>query len=168
MMGLADTLKVQPDQVADRVARMVAQLKEAEREIASLKSKNLLARVEPILGSAQRRVGVLVHRAPRRRRRTGNDLRSLALEVRSRVTDRPAVVCVGGTPDKPAVVIATTEGARHRGLSAGELVRVATAALGGRGGGKDDLAQGGGTNAAGRGGTAGRRPTSSTPSAPEV
>ena len=60
------------------------------------------------------------------------------------------MVCiVGGTPDKPAVVIATTEGARHRGLSAGELVKVATAALGGRGGGKDDLAQGGGTNGAG-------------------
>jgi len=36
-----------------------------------------------------------------------------------------------------------------RGLSAGELVKIATAALGGRGGGKDDLAQGGGTNGAG-------------------
>ena len=43
----------------------------------------------------------------------------------------------------------TTEGARHRGAKAGELVRIAAEALGGRGGGKDDLAQGGGTNAAG-------------------
>ncbi len=76
------------------------------------------------------------------------DLRSLALELRSRLTDRPAVITVvGGTADKPAVVVATTEGARHRGLRAGELVRVASEALGGRGGGKDDLAQGGGSNA---------------------
>ncbi len=34
VMGLADTLKVQPDQLTARVSRLVAQLKEAEREIA--------------------------------------------------------------------------------------------------------------------------------------
>jgi alanyl-tRNA synthetase len=57
------------------------------------------------------------------------------------------VVCVvGGTPEKPSVVIVTTEGARHRGLSAGELVRTASETLGGRGGGKEDIAQGGGTD----------------------
>ena len=77
----------------------------------------------------------------------GNDLRSLALEVRNRVADTPAVVAVvGGTPEKPAVVIVTTEGARDRGLKAGELVRAASETLGGRGGGKDDIAQGGGTD----------------------
>ena len=46
-----------------------------------------------------------------------------------------------------SVVIVTTEGARHRGLSAGELVRTASDTLGGRGGGKDDIAQGGGQDA---------------------
>jgi len=71
-------------------------------------------------------------------------------EVRNRVAGTAAVVAiVGGTSDKPSVVIATTEGARHRGVKAGELVKIAAEALGGRGGGKDDLAQGGGTNAAG-------------------
>ena len=37
--------------------------------------------------------------------------------------------------------------ARDRGLKAGELVRSASEVLGGRGGGKDDIAQGGGTDA---------------------
>jgi alanyl-tRNA synthetase len=78
---------------------------------------------------------------------SGNDLRTLALELRSRVQDKPAVVVVvGGPPDKPAVVIVTTQGARDRGLSAGDLVKVASETLGGRGGGKDDIAQGGGTD----------------------
>jgi alanyl-tRNA synthetase len=78
---------------------------------------------------------------------SGNDLRSLALEVRNRVADSPAVVAVvGGTAEKPAVVIVTTEGARNRGLKAGELVRTASETLGGRGGGKDDIAQGGGSD----------------------
>jgi alanyl-tRNA synthetase len=80
---------------------------------------------------------------------SGNDLRTLALEVRNRVAGEPAVVAVvGGQPDKPSVVIVTTDGARGRGLKAGELVRTASETLGGRGGGKDDIAQGGGSDGA--------------------
>jgi alanyl-tRNA synthetase len=149
VMGLADTLKVQPDQVAERVARMVAQLKDAEREIAALKSQNLLAGVDAITAASKDMwgIGYVAHRADGV---SGNDLRSLVQEVRARLANTASVVCViGGTAEKPAVVIATTEGARHRGVKAGELVTIAAQALGGRGGGKDDLAQGGGTNAAG-------------------
>jgi alanyl-tRNA synthetase len=78
---------------------------------------------------------------------SGNDLRSLALEIRNRVQDTASVVAlVGGAADKPSVVIVTTQGARDRGLDASELVRVASDTLGGRGGGKADIAQGGGTD----------------------
>jgi alanyl-tRNA synthetase len=48
--------------------------------------------------------------------------------------------------EKPAIVVAVGEGARSRGVKAGELVKLASAILGGGGGGKDDLAQGGGTD----------------------
>jgi hypothetical protein len=81
----------------------------------------------------------------------GNELRNLALEVRNRVADTPAVVAVvGGTPEKPSVVVVTTEAARNRGLKAGDLVRGASETLGGRGGGKDDIAQAVAPTAAGR------------------
>ena len=46
--------------------------------------------------------------------------------------------------DRPTVVVAVNDAARARGLTAGALVLVAAGALGGRGGGKDDVAQGGG------------------------
>ncbi len=147
VMGLADTLKVQPDQLSDRVAKMVAQLKEAEREIAALRSKNLLTTIDPILAKSHDMWGVtyIGHHADGV---AGADLRTLATEVRNRVSNQPAVVClIGGTAGKPSVVVATTEGARTRGLKAGELVTVASQALGGRGGGRDDLAQGGGSDA---------------------
>jgi alanyl-tRNA synthetase len=149
VMGLAETLKVQPDQVADRVSRMVAQLKDAEREIAALKSKNLLTGLDAIVAKSHDMwgIGYIAHRADGV---TGNDLRTLVQEVRNKVANTASVIAiVGGTAEKPAVVVATTEGARHRGVRAGELVKVAAEALGGRGGGKDDLAQGGGTDAAG-------------------
>ena len=148
MLGLTDLLKVQPDQLPDRVAKLVAQLKAAERQIADLKSRDALADVGAIVAGRHDLwgVGYFAHRADGV---TGNDLRSLALEVRNRVAAEPAVIAVvGGQPDKPSVVIVTTEGARDRGLKAGELVRTASETLGGRGGGKDDIAQGGGSDGA--------------------
>jgi alanyl-tRNA synthetase len=57
------------------------------------------------------------------------------------------VAIIGSAGGKPAVVVAVNEEARNRGLSANALVKVATAALGGSGGGKDDVAQGGGADA---------------------
>ena len=45
-------------------------------------------------------------------------------------------------------MIALNDTARDWGLSAGALVKVAATALGGSGGGKDDVAQGGGTDPA--------------------
>ncbi len=145
--GLTEALKVQPEQLSDRVAKLVAQLKAAERQIADLTSRTVLADVSSIAATVHDMwgVGYIGHRADGV---GGNDLRSLAVEIRARVSDRAAVVCViGGTPDKPSVVVATTERARQRGLNAGDLVRTASETLGGRGGGKDDIAQGGGTDA---------------------
>ena len=148
VMGLTDVLKVQPDQLTDRVSKLVAQLKAAEKQIADLKSRNVLADVGAIAATAHDMwgVGYIAHRADGV---GGNDLRNLAIEIRNRVQDHPSVIAVvGGPPDKPAVVIVTTQGARDRGLKAGELVKTASETLGGRGGGKDDIAQGGGTDSA--------------------
>ena len=41
-------------------------------------------------------------------------------------------------------MVATNEAARERGLAAGALLRAGAEAMGGRGGGKADMAQGGG------------------------
>ena len=146
VLGLTETLKVQPDQLTDRVGKLVAQLKAAEKQIADLNSKSVLADVGTIAAKAHDMwgVGYVAHHAEGV---GGNDLRTLALEVRNRLADAPAVVAViGGSSDKPAVVIVTTPGARDRGLKAGDLVRTASETLGGRGGGKDDVAQGGGSD----------------------
>jgi alanyl-tRNA synthetase len=52
---------------------------------------------------------------------------------------------VAGVPaDRPVVVVTVNEAARDRKLAAGALVGVAARALGGGGGGKPDVAQGGG------------------------
>ena len=76
-------------------------------------------------------------------------MRTLVLDVRNRIpADRPGVVAViGSAKGKASVVVAVNEPARAAGLSANTLVRAASEILGGKGGGKDDVAQGGGSDA---------------------
>jgi alanyl-tRNA synthetase len=148
VLGLSDALKVQPDQLPDRINKLLAQLKAAEKQIADLKSQTVLSDVNNIVAKSHDMwgIGYIAHRADGV---AGNDLRALALEIRNRVQKTPSVVAVvGGPVEKPSVVIVTTQGARDRGLDAGELVRVASETLGGRGGGRPDIAQGGGTDGA--------------------
>ena len=77
----------------------------------------------------------------------GGDVRALALDIRGRLKGRPAVVVViGDAGDKPAAVVALNEAAQERGLSANQLIGVVGDKIGGRGGGKADVAQGGGTD----------------------
>src|SRR5699024_7941352 len=74
------------------------------------------------------------------------DLRTLALDLRSRLgEDAPVVLALTGHEGgRAALVVATNAAAREQGLLAGSLLRTGAEAMGGRGGGKPDLAQGGG------------------------
>jgi alanyl-tRNA synthetase len=142
---LTDTLRVQPDQLVGRVERLVAQLKEAEKQIAALNSEKVLGSAATLAAQAVDVAGVryLGAEVPGV---SGGDLRTLALDLRERLGSHPAVVALVGGGDKPAAIVATNDGARGLGLSAGSLIGIACAELGGKGGGKADLAQGGGTD----------------------
>ena len=143
---LTEQLKVQPDQLVDRVTKLLAQLKSAEKTIAEMKAKELLSGVAELAASGRPTgpVSLIARAVPGV---GAAELRSLALEVRNAVAARPAVVAlVGGPPQKPAAIVATTQSARDAGAKAGALIAVAAVELGGRGGGRDDVAQGGGSD----------------------
>ncbi|WP_392508695.1 alanine--tRNA ligase [Naumannella halotolerans] len=147
VMTLSDTLKVQPDQLTDRVQRMVTQLRDAEKQIAALQAEKNRAGIGSYVESAHDMWGVAF--IAQQTEVAAGDLRTLTQEVRDRLGDRPGVVAlIGGTQAKPTLVVAVNAGARERGLEAGKLVGIGAAELGGKGGGKPDLAQGGGTDAA--------------------
>jgi alanyl-tRNA synthetase len=150
---LSEQLKARPEELPERISGVVARLRDAERELARLRSAELLSSSAEIAGRAQDIGGVALaaHRVP-----DGTDadsIRKLALDIRSRVpASQPAVVALIGLPaDKPVVIIAVNDAGRGIGLSAGTLVSGAAKALGGGGGGRPDIAQGGGAPGAGAG-----------------
>jgi alanyl-tRNA synthetase len=143
---LSEQLKAPRDQLPERISAVVTRLRDAERELQRLRAARLLESAGEIAGGAEALNGLalVAHRVPEGT--SADDIRTLALDIRARLPRaRPGVVMVVGVPaDRPVVVIAVNETGREAGLSAGDLVGIAARALGGGGGGKPDVAQGGG------------------------
>jgi alanyl-tRNA synthetase len=144
---LSEALKVRPEQLPERVNDLVDRLRTAEKEIERVRVAQLLASAGELAANATDVYGVrfVGHRVDGA---NAGDVRKLALDIRGRI---PAsvpgvVVIIGSTNGKPAVVVAVNDEARSWGVSANALVKVAAGALGGSGGGKDDVAQGGGAD----------------------
>ncbi|MDT0276994.1 alanine--tRNA ligase [Blastococcus goldschmidtiae] len=146
---LAELLKTPQDGLVERVGGMLSRLRDVDRELAELRSQQNLAAAGQLAAGAQDVGGVaVVTGAPAGL--GGGDLRTLALDVRGRLGERPAVVLLASeSGGKVALVAALNPAALAQGLSANDVLKAAAGPVGGRGGGKADVAQGGGTDAAG-------------------
>ncbi|WP_040160465.1 alanine--tRNA ligase [Mobilicoccus massiliensis] len=146
---LTDIVKARPDELPDRISAMLTRLKDAEREINAMRQQQVLAQAASLVDQAKDIAGIRVLTHDIGAAVTADDLRTLALDLRSRLGDaHPAVVALTAvSKERPVVIVATNAGARDKGVKAGALVKVAAGVLGGGGGGKDDVAQGGGSDA---------------------
>lgn len=144
---IAKIMGTKPEMIPSRIDDALLRLRHAQKELNRLQQENLLSRVGDLAASAKEIAGKRVvsfnaGQAP------GEALRALAEALRQHLHDANAVVAVGGVfKDRPSVVVATTASARDTGLKAGNLVKIAAQTMGGGGGGRPDLAQGGGKDA---------------------
>ena len=146
---ISEAVKARPEELPERINGIIGKLRDAEKEIATLRAGQVLAVAGELAANPAdlRGVAYVAHRAPDGT--TADDLRKLALDVRGRLGSRPSVVAVASVAnDRPVVVVTASEAAREQGLKAGALAKTAAQTLGGGGGGKDDIAQGGGTDPA--------------------
>ena len=143
---LAEILKVGAEDIPERVQALTKRVKEMEKNLQQMRGQQLQAQASSLVQSAAvvSGVRVLVHDAGGGV--AAGDLRTLATDLRARLGEAEAsVVALAGESDgRAALVVATNAAAREAGLKAGTLLRDAAAVMNGRGGGKDDLAQGGG------------------------
>src|SRR3954454_19167573 len=147
---LGELLKTPQDGIVERVNGMLGRLRDADKELAELRAQQSVAAAGQLAAGATDVGGVaLVTGSPSGL--GGGDLRTLALDVRGRLPgDRPVVVLLASeSGGKVALVAALNQAALDGGLSANDLLRAAAPPVGGRGGGKADVAQGGGTDPAG-------------------
>ncbi len=144
---LTDALKTPKENLEEKLASAIDELKAAQRKIASLQAGQLAEQIPALIESAEQISGTSFISADLGQLGSVDDLRTLATKIRDKVNGSSSVIALfGEVSDKPMLVVATTESARTAGHKAGALVRAASAVLGGGGGGKDDLAQGGGAD----------------------
>ena len=144
---LTELVKAPADQLVERVERTITALKDSERDLAKLRSAQLIANVDGIIGEG-RDVGpyrVWTFVAPEGT--SPGDLREMVIRGRARSREELAIVVVGASvaDGKVAIVAAANDAAIGHGASANAVVQAALPVLDGRGGGKADLAQGGGS-----------------------
>jgi alanyl-tRNA synthetase len=144
---LSEALKARPEELPDRVNDMVERLRVAEKALEQTRIARLLSEGAQLAADAAdvngvRLISLRVDGAD------AGDVRTMALNLRSRVSqEQPgAAVLIGVKDGKVAVVAATNDRARERGAKANDLLAAVMPLVGGRGGGKDDVAQGGGSD----------------------
>lgn len=148
---LTEMVKARPDELPERIESIITRLKDAERELQRYKSAQLTSNVEGVIGEG-RDLGpfrIWTYRAPDGT--SAADLRELALRGRSTARPDMGVGMLGAAVEdgRVALVSVVNDRARELGLTARALLDSALPAVEGRGGGKDDIAQGGGTRADG-------------------
>ena len=148
---ISELVKSRSDEIPERIESLISKLKDAERELAKLRAQQLTKDLDTIIGKADDigDVRLWTFRAPEGT--SSADLRDLVLRGRGMARPDLKVAMVGSSvvDGRVALVATVNDTARRAGLSAKTLLAAALPAVDGRGGGKDDVAQGGGTNPAG-------------------
>jgi alanyl-tRNA synthetase len=140
--GVAGTLKVQPSDVHARVYSILDQVRGLERELALLKSKQIAAQGDELFDQAVAVKGVKVLAAGLDDADI-NALRATMDKLRDKLGS--AVIVLATTRGGKVTLIAGVTADLVGKLKAGELVNFVAQQVGGKGGGRPDMAQAGGT-----------------------
>jgi alanyl-tRNA synthetase len=142
MVGqLAAEFRGTPEELPDRIHAQRDQLRAKDREIEELRAQVARAAVGNLVEQAQSVDGarVLVARAE------AGDLGKLGDQLRDHLG--PSIVVLGSVDDGKAKLLAlVSDELIAKGITAGAILQAAAPVVGGRGGGRETRAQGGGPN----------------------
>lgn len=141
----ARTLKATRDNLAEKLEALVAQNRKLEKDLANLKTKLATAGGGDVLGQAVDVQGIKVL-ALNLEGADAKSLRDTADQFKNKLGS--SVVLLAAVEEgKVALVAGVTQDVTSK-VKAGDLMRVVAEQLGGKGGGRPDMAQGGGTEVA--------------------
>jgi alanyl-tRNA synthetase len=140
----ASLVKGTRDNVLDKLAAVLERNRQLEKELEQLKAKAASAAGDDMSSAAIEIKGVKVL-AARLDGLDGKALLALVDQLKNKLGR--AVILLGGVQDDKVVLVAGVTQDLTGQLKAGDLMRQAAAAVGGKGGGRPDMAQGGGIDA---------------------
>jgi len=133
------------EELPERISDLLTKIKDIEKELAAVRSAQAMSQIGALSEQALIVNGLSVIATALSDGIAADDLRKIALDLKSKSTNS-VVVLVSVVEGKAVLVAAVSDGAKAAGVKAGALVKIGSTVLGGGGGGKDDFAQGGGTN----------------------
>jgi alanyl-tRNA synthetase len=142
----AGALKATPAELNQRIAQVLDQVKALEKEVSSLKGKVASAQGDELMTQAVEIKGVKLLAA----KLEGADAKTLR-ETLDKLKDKlktAVIVLAAAEGDKVQIAAGVTADSVSK-VKAGELVNFVAQQVGGKGGGKPDMAMAGGTDASG-------------------
>ena len=142
VQGAAGTLKASPSELQNRIGQVLDQVKSLEKEIAALKGKLASSQGDELMLQAVDIKGLKVLAA----RLEGADAKTLR-DTMDKLKDKlktAVIVLAAVDGDKVQIAAGVTNDATSK-VKAGELVNFVAQQVGGKGGGKADMAMAGGT-----------------------
>jgi len=138
----AQMLKVPKSDVTEKIKKLLETNRELEREIATLKGRDKAGAAESLIDSVKTINGVKVV-AAKVETSDPKELREMADTLRIRIGS--GIVMLAAAADSKVVLLAAVTRDLTGRFSAGDIIKTLAPVVGGRGGGKADLAQAGGT-----------------------
>jgi len=143
---LADLAKVPSSSLEEKLQATFEELRAVQKRLAAFEQQAVAGNIPTWLNSVKTIGASKFVVADLGTQESVESLRTIASQLRTEIGTDAVVFAHAVVLEKPAILVATGEASRTRGIKAGTLVKLASGILGGGGGGKDDMAQGGGTN----------------------
>ena len=145
LADIAELVKAEPDNVAQKVGTLLERNRVLEKELARLKQKLASSAGSDLASRAVRVDGLNVLAA----RLDGTDPKSLrgTVDQLKQKLGSAAIVLAAVNDERISLVAGVSDDATDR-IKAGDLVNAVATPIGGKGGGRPDMAQGGGSDVA--------------------
>jgi len=138
----AALIKTTTDKLTERLERLLAEHKEKEKEIELLKAKLFSDRSEDLLSGVREISGIKVL-ARELEADSQKELRDTADKIKDKL--RSGIVLVGAKKESKAMLTCMVTKDLVDRFKAGDIIRQLSDIVGGKGGGRPDMAQGGGS-----------------------
>jgi len=145
LSDVASLLKTPKTGLSERIEQLLLEQRELEQQIQQLKSQNALSNIDILVDDATLVEGVKIV-ASRIDKTDRDSLRQMVDALKSKL-ESGVVALASVTGDDAAFIVGVTSDlVKDQGLHAGKLIQAITEIADGRGGGRPELAQGGGRN----------------------